>query len=114
MISACYRDGAERDETRTNPFEFRIGIHLGDVVEESDGDLILTPNYPTGRFSMAAVLVELWRLDEARAEVEAGLALNPYFNLRRFRAGAQTDNPVYLKRRERIIEDMRKAGVPEG
>jgi class 3 adenylate cyclase len=40
--------------------EFRIGIHLGDVVEESDGDLTLTPNYPTGRFSMAAVLVELW------------------------------------------------------
>ena len=27
---------------------------------------------------------------------------------------AQSDNPVFLKGRERIIEDMRKAGVPEG
>jgi TolB-like protein/class 3 adenylate cyclase len=35
-------------------------------------------------------------------------ALNPNFTLRRYRAGAQTDNPVFLKGRERIIEDMRK------
>jgi hypothetical protein len=34
--------------------------------------------------------------------------------IRRYRAGAQSDNPPFLKRRERIIEDMRKAGVPEG
>ena len=26
----------------------------------------------------------------------------------------KADNPVFLKGRERIIEDMRKAGVPEG
>ena len=74
----------------------------------------LNPNYPTGRFNMAADLVELGRLDEARAEVQAGLALNPGFTLRRYRDGAQSDNPVFLKGRERIIEDMRKAGVPEG
>jgi TolB-like protein/class 3 adenylate cyclase len=74
----------------------------------------LNPNYPTGRFNMAATLVELGRLEEARAEVQAGLALNPGFTLRRYRDGAQSDNPVFLKGRERIIEDMRKAGVPEG
>jgi TolB-like protein/Tfp pilus assembly protein PilF len=74
----------------------------------------LNPNYATGRFNMAAVLVELGRLDEARAEVQAGLALNPGFTLRRYRAGAQSDNPDFLKRRERMIENMRKAGVPEG
>ena len=74
----------------------------------------LNPNYATGRFNMAADLVELGRLDEARAEAQAGLALNPGFTIRRYRAGAQSDNPVFLKGRERIIEDMRKAGVPEG
>ena len=74
----------------------------------------LNPNYPNGRFTMAAALAELGRLDEARAEVQAGLALNPGFTIRRYRAGAQSDNPVFLKRRERIIEDMRKAGTPEG
>ena len=62
---------------------------------------------------MAADLVELGQLDEARAEVQAGLALNPGFTIRRYRAGAQSDNPVFLKRREQIIEAMRKAGVPE-
>ena len=74
----------------------------------------LNPNYPTGRFNMAATLMELGRLDEARAEVQAGLALNPGFTLRRYRDGAQSDNPVFLKGRARIIEDMRKSGVPEG
>jgi adenylate cyclase len=74
----------------------------------------LNPNYPTGRFNMATALVELGRLDEARAEVKAGLALNPGFSIRRYRAGAQSDNPVFLKGREQIIEDLRKAGVPEG
>jgi adenylate cyclase len=92
-------------------------LHLG-AYEEALGFFRrakeLNPNYATGRFNMAADLVELGRLDEARAEVQAGLALNPGFTLRRYRAGAQSDNPAFLKRRERIIEAMRKAGVPEG
>ena len=74
----------------------------------------LNPNYPNAHFNLVAALVELGRLDEARAEVQAGLALNPGFSIRRYRAGAQSDNPVFLKGRERIIENMRKAGVPEG
>ena len=74
----------------------------------------LNRNYPTARFTYAATLVELGRLDEAKTEVKAALALNPNFTLRRYRDGAQSDNPVFLKGRERIIEDMRKAGVPEG
>ena len=74
----------------------------------------LNPNYATGRFNLAATLVELGRIDEAKSEVKAALALNPGFTIRRYRAGAQSDNPLFLKRRERLIEDMRKAGVPEG
>ena len=74
----------------------------------------LNRNYPT-RFSYcAAILVELGRLDEAKNEVKAGLALDPNFTLRHYRDAAQSDNPAFLKGRERIIEDMRKAGVPEG
>jgi TolB-like protein/class 3 adenylate cyclase len=91
-------------------------LHLGAYEEALDSyrrSNELNPNYATGRFNMAATLVELGRLDEARAEVKAALALNPGFTIRRYRAGAQSDNPVFLKGRERIIEDMRKAGVPE-
>jgi tetratricopeptide (TPR) repeat protein len=74
----------------------------------------LNRNGATARFNADASLVELGRLDEAKSEVKAALALEPNFTLRRYRDGAQSDNPVFLKGRERIIEDMRKAGVPEG
>jgi len=92
-------------------------LHLGAYDEALDlyrRSNELNPNYATGRFNLAATLAELGRIDEARAEVQAGLALNPGFTIRRYRAGAQSDNPLFLKRRERMIEDMRKAGVPEG
>ena len=117
----------EREALRVSPHDTEAGIwvaymalarlYLG-AYEEALGlyrrAKELNPNYPTGRFNMAAALTELGQLDEARAEVQAGLALNPGFTIRRYRAGAQSDNPFFLKGRERIIEDMRKAGVPEG
>jgi adenylate cyclase len=92
-------------------------LHLGAYEETLDfyrRSLELNPNYPIARFYLAAALAQLGRLDEAKAEVKAALALNPGFTIRRYRAGAQSDNPVFLKGRERIIQDIRKAGVPEG
>ena len=71
-------------------------------------------NYPLNHFYMAAALALLGRLDEARAEVEAGHALAPNYSIARFLSMAESDNPTYLKQRERILEGLRKAGVPEG
>ena len=71
-------------------------------------------NNPSAYFRLAAALAHLDRLDEARSAVQAGLALAPSFTMRRFRAGAATDNPTYLAQRERVVEGLRKAGVPEG
>jgi hypothetical protein len=59
-------------------------------------------------------LAHLGRLKEAEDAVHSGLALNPGFTLRRFRASAYSDNPTYLMQRERIYESLRMAGVPEG
>ncbi|HEX9169684.1 MAG TPA: adenylate/guanylate cyclase domain-containing protein [Roseiarcus sp.] len=70
-------------------------------------------NYPLNHFYSAAALAHLGRLDEARAEVKAGLALAPKFTITKFRGEAESDNPTYLARRERIEDGMRKAGVPE-
>ena len=72
-----------------------------------------TKHLRSGASLFAVTLVELGPLDEAKSEVKAALALNPNFTLRRYRAGAQSDNPDFLKRRERNIEVMRKAGVSE-
>jgi TolB-like protein len=72
-------------------------------------------NYSLAHFHLAAVLARLGDMDEARAAVQAGLALDPTFTIRRFRAAnAWSDNPAYLAGRERQCEGMRLAGVPEG
>jgi hypothetical protein len=73
-------------------------------------------NYSIAHFHLAAALARLGELDEARAAVQAGLALDPSFTIRRFReaTNARTDNPTYRAGRERVIEGMRMAGVPEG
>ena len=70
-------------------------------------------NNPWAYFYLAACLAHLGRLDEARHEVTAGLAVNPKFTIARCRAGFVSDNAVFLAQRERMIEGMRKAGVPE-
>jgi TolB-like protein/class 3 adenylate cyclase len=72
-------------------------------------------NYPLAHFHLAAALAELGRLDEAHSAVKAGLTLNPAFAISRARANwtAMSDKPTYLAQIERVLEGMRKAGVPE-
>ena len=72
-------------------------------------------NHPHTHFQLAAALARLGRLDEARSAVKAGLALNPAFTISRYRAAwtAMNDDPTYLAQLERLLEAMRKAGVPE-
>jgi TolB-like protein len=73
-------------------------------------------NYSVAYFAIAAVLARLGELDEARATVQVGLALDPTFTIRRFRdaSNARSDVPIFLAWRDRVIEGMRMAGVPEG
>ena len=72
-------------------------------------------NYPTPYFLLAASLAQLGRLDEARSAVKAGLALNPSFAISRASSAwaAMSDHPAHLALGERVVEDMRKAGMPE-
>jgi TolB-like protein/class 3 adenylate cyclase len=75
------------------------------------------PNYSIAHFNLAAALALLGELDEARDAVRAGLALAPSFTIRRFRdvtSAWHDDNPTALAGRDRAIEGMRMAGVPEG
>jgi len=73
-------------------------------------------NYSVTHFDLAAILARLGRLGEARASVNAGLALDPRFTIRRYRdvTYSNSDDPTYRAGRERIIEGMRLAGAPEG
>ncbi len=71
-------------------------------------------NNPLPFFYLAACFAHLGQLDEAREEVKAGFAIDPNFTIKRFRAGIQSGNSIFLAQRERLIEGMRLAGVPEG
>ena len=71
-------------------------------------------NHPGAHFNLAAALALVGELDEARATVQAGLALNPSFTIRRHRTNTPSNHPAYLAGRERVYEALRLAGVPEG
>ena len=62
-------------------------------------------------FALAAALAQIGRLDDARAAVRAGLAVNPSFAIHHRRV-ATNDDPTYLAGLERIFDGMRMAGVP--
>ena len=91
-------------------------LHLGADEEASvlfRRSIDANRNYPLNHFYSAATLALLGRLDEARAETKAGLALAPKYSIARFRNAAESDNPTYLAGRKRIGDGMRKAGAPE-
>jgi TolB-like protein/class 3 adenylate cyclase/Tfp pilus assembly protein PilF len=70
-------------------------------------------NFALCRFIHATVLANAGRMDEARSELAAGLALDPGFTIANFQSAVSSDNPLYLEQRARIIDDMRRAGIPE-
>ena len=71
-------------------------------------------NHPTVHFFLGSILQCLGREDEARASVETGLALNPGFTIRRFKAGMPSNYPGFVAGYQRALGAMREAGVPEG
>jgi len=65
-------------------------------------------NFPMSHFFLAAALVLTWAQQQAEAEARAGLALDPAFTISRILT------PIFHETfRNRMIEALRKAGVPE-
>ena len=74
------------------------------------------PNFSVVRFLLAGALAQLGRLDEAQAAARAGLALDPNFTIRGYRAvlTGLSAHPGAVAQSERLCDGMRRAGVPEG
>jgi TolB-like protein/class 3 adenylate cyclase len=71
-------------------------------------------NYPNSHFVLGAALAHLGRLAEARSEVQAGLAMNPTLSIARLRAAVPSDSPpARIAASQRLIDGLRKAGLPE-
>jgi TolB-like protein len=101
-------------------WHFFIGVaevYLGRVVhgiESLRKSVEINPNWGLSQFVLAGALALAGLLAEA-AEVRAvGQRLVPNFAIARFRAGAASDNSVYLAQREHFCRGLRLAGVPEG
>jgi tetratricopeptide (TPR) repeat protein len=70
-------------------------------------------NFALCHFIYATALANMGRMDDARSEIAAGLALDPHFTVANFQSAVWSDHPLYLAQRARVIDDMRRAGVPE-
>ena len=104
--------------------EFRVGIHLGDVVEEADGDLMgdgvniaarlegiakpANPRFSTSYFSQAASLALAGRQEEAQPIVQRLLDLEPGFRLRLLFEVSMAQAVA-----DRLAEGGRMLGLPE-
>jgi TolB-like protein len=119
----------ENEALRLSPHDGRAWLWLhaagaGKMNLGADGEAVAlfrrsienNRTFPVEHFFLAAMLANRGGQEEAQSEINAGLALDPGFSIRRFRIGAeaQGDNPIFRARLERLIERMRKAGVPEG
>ena len=73
----------------------------------------INPKFGIAYCYLAAALALSGCQSEAAATSETAQRLMPRVSIGRFRARPRGNNPVYLAQRERIIEGMRKAGVPD-
>jgi class 3 adenylate cyclase len=71
-------------------------------------------NFALHHIYLAVALAELGQLEEARIAAQNGLAIDPRFTILRYRNSAPSDNPTFLKARERNYVAMRNAGVARG
>ena len=70
-------------------------------------------SYASGHFMLAASLVAIGSLEEAKATTRAGLALDPTYTIRRLKRWRITDDPTFLATAKRNFEALLVAGVPK-
>src|SRR5262249_45289975 len=75
-------------------------------IELADRALPDNPRQRTPKEGKTVALVNLWRLDEARAEVGPPLAMHPKYTIAQLRAWAPESVEFYA-------EALRQTGVPE-
>jgi TolB-like protein/class 3 adenylate cyclase/cytochrome c-type biogenesis protein CcmH/NrfG len=71
-------------------------------------------NFAHSHYVLAAALVRLGRLDEAQAATKTCLELDPTTTIQRVRAAFSGGHPIFMSQTERMLEEMRLAGMPEG
>jgi len=92
-------------------------IHLGREGEAAawlNRSIHINRSEPISHFCLAAALAHLDQSGEAHAATHVGLALNPTFTVARLRDAGLMDFPTGALGQERLLDGLRKAGLPEG
>lgn len=91
-------------------------LHLGhdSVAVELFSKLVAGyPQVPFFRLFLAGALGVSGRIQEARAEMDQLLRMQPELTLSRFRSVEPSDAPAFFKQRQHLYEGLRLAGMPE-
>jgi TolB-like protein/Tfp pilus assembly protein PilF len=106
-------------DPRANVWHFYAGLadfFLGRVDQAKDRfrkGLELNPGHELTQFYLAAALADTGRRKEAATVRETAQRAAPNFSIAKYLSEAPSDNRVYVAQRDRIVQAMRKAGVPE-
>ena len=83
-------------------------------IEKAVGDfeaaVEINPSYQQLRIWLAAAYAAAGRMDDARWQAQEILLLNPEFSVSHIEQVFPIQDPVY---RERLLNDLRQAGLPE-
>ncbi len=88
---------------------FLLG-HLDKAEELERRATKMVPAFPPARMGLAATLVELGRIDEAREQIARLREMHPQHNVQTFNERYPYHNPEH---RQRVLEGLRAAGLPE-
>jgi TolB-like protein/Tfp pilus assembly protein PilF len=101
---------------RWHTYEGMALLHLGQdaaAVQSLAHGAKATPPAPFAHLYLASALALAGRIEEARAQVAQFPQLYPGVTLSRWRDLEVSDEPEFLKQRERVYQGLRRAGMPE-
>jgi tetratricopeptide (TPR) repeat protein len=95
--------------------KFCLGLHE-EALDRLRRSLEVNRNNQVTHVFLAATMASLGRLEDALAATREALLLNPQLTIARSLGffASFVESPVNLARRERFIEGLRVAGLPEG
>ena len=84
-----------------------------DAIEWLKRTIVAAPRTAGFYLPLASAYALSGQLDEARSALAAHNQLMPNMTISALRADYQSDNPIFLKRRERYLHGLTLAGMPE-
>jgi len=84
-----------------------------EAIEWLKRSLVAAPRSAGYYLPLASAYALTGQMDEARAILEAHNKLMPNLTIAALRADDQSDNPIFLRRRERYLHGLTLAGMPE-